>query len=169
MFDYGSYALVALSLLALAVLIFVVPTLSRNRTYRIATFFAAANVGIVTGALFFTVLAITGSLFPDRELLNFFYFFLPTSYLPSLLIGSTIVARYVVDARTKARAICFGALAVGRSRSASTMSSPSFFRVPSGSSCSCTRRAFSGSSPSAGTSGNWSRAFSMLSATRRSF
>ncbi|WP_201861610.1 hypothetical protein [Microvirga soli] len=84
------------------------PLLSRNRTYRIATLFAGMHVGIVI--LYFFIYALKwdrGSTYLD-ELHIFFTTTIPLFYIASLIIGSTIIARYYLTASTRAGSVFAG-------------------------------------------------------------
>ncbi|MEE1657344.1 hypothetical protein VB618_14130 [Microvirga sp. CF3062] len=77
------------------------PFLSRNRGYRIATLFAGMNAGIVTLSLFINLLRWgSGPTYVD-QLHGYFTRALPSLYIASLLVGSTIVSKYYLRTTTR--------------------------------------------------------------------
>jgi hypothetical protein len=90
---------------AFGVLILVLPFLSRNKTYRTATLFAALNAGIIS-ILFFTDILSSEPSFIDTESIAYFSFLmLPALYLTSLLLGATIIAHGTLNATKLLRAV----------------------------------------------------------------
>jgi hypothetical protein len=79
----------------IAPLILVLPLLSRNRTYRIATLFAGMNAGIVTFAHFINLLRWGAGPASADQFHGYFTRSLPSLYIASLVIGSTAVSRYL--------------------------------------------------------------------------
>jgi len=82
-------------------LILGLPLLSRNRVYRTATLLAGMNAGIVTLFLFIYALRWGIGLTYLDELHTYFTRSLPVYYIASLIIGSTILARYYLTASTR--------------------------------------------------------------------
>lgn len=91
--------------LIFGVLILALPFLSRNRTYRTATLFAALNSGIVS-ILFFADILSSKSSFIDTEAIAYFLFLmLPVFYVISLLLGATVIAHGTPNATKFLRAV----------------------------------------------------------------
>jgi len=91
--------------LVFGVLILVLPFLSRNRTYRTATLFAALNAGIVSMLFFADILSLKSSFIDTEAIAYFSFFMLPALYLTSLLLGATIIARGALNATKPLRAV----------------------------------------------------------------
>lgn len=81
------------------------PLLSGNRTYRIATLFAGMNVGIVTLSFFINLLRWGAYPTYSDWLHAYFTHSLPSLYIASLAIGSTIVSRYYLNTSTRTGAL----------------------------------------------------------------
>ncbi len=91
--------------LVFGVLILVLPLLSRNRTYRTATSFAALNAGIVSILFFADILRSKSSLIDTEAIAYFSFLMLPALYLTSLLLGATIIAHGARNATKPLRAV----------------------------------------------------------------
>ena len=85
-------------------LIVALPLLSSNRIYRTATLFAGMNAGIITLAYFISILRWGVDPFSEEEFAAYFTTSLPNLYIVSLMVGSTIVSKYYLNALTRFRA-----------------------------------------------------------------
>jgi hypothetical protein len=81
------------------------PLLSRNRVYRVATLFAGMNAGIVTLYLFMTLLRWGSGPAYAEQFHAYFTQGLPSLYIGSLAIGSTVIPRYYLNRLTQSGAI----------------------------------------------------------------
>jgi len=87
---------IAWGLLILSLLVVVLPSLRRDRIYRSATLFAGLNSGIVVTVLLGELLIAGPDLEIIHELSFSFIIPLPSVYLSSLIIGATIVPKYLL-------------------------------------------------------------------------
>lgn len=98
------YYLLNRSPILFGILILILPLLSRNRTYRTATLFAALNA-VAVSILFFADILSSKSGFIDTEAIAYFsVLMLPALYLTSLLLGATIIAHGTLKATEPLRA-----------------------------------------------------------------
>ena len=86
-------------------LILGLPFLSRNRVYRAATLFAGMNAGIITLCFFINLLRWGAGPTSADQFHVHFTSSLPNIYITSLVIGSTIVSRYYLDASSQIGAV----------------------------------------------------------------
>jgi hypothetical protein len=86
-------------------LILGLPLISLNRIYRTATLFAGMNAGIVTLSLFINLLRWGAGPAHVDQLHRYFTHALPSLYIASLVIGSTIVPRYYLSTTTRVGAL----------------------------------------------------------------
>ncbi|QRM28650.1 hypothetical protein [Microvirga sp. VF16] len=86
-------------------LILGLPFLSQNGLYRVATLFAGMNTGIITLSHFINLLRYgSGPTYVD-ELHAYFIHIFPGIYIASLIVGSTLVFRYYLNASTRSGTI----------------------------------------------------------------
>jgi len=91
---------IALALLILGFLVLVLPSQLRNRVYLSATLFAGLNAGIITTVMLAGLIGVGPDMDLIRHLNVFFTIPLPSVYLSSLIVGATIVPRYLLPSPT---------------------------------------------------------------------
>lgn len=108
---HGTGLPLVLGILILFILVFVVPLLSRNATYRTATLFAGLNAGILVVSLGLDEWSATRSI-NIQEMSKFLLATLPRFYIASLIIGAAVIPKYVLLAPKQSRAVVSGLLGI---------------------------------------------------------